>query len=72
MDKPTIAPINSRGVRAMRIFKRVTIGMVLAGVAAPALASTIDRQGLTHCKSELKRVYGEDSRTKAQISKTGV
>jgi hypothetical protein len=55
----------------MRIFKRVTIGMVLAGVAAPALASTIDRQGLTHCKSELKRVYGENSRTKTQTSKTG-
>lgn len=53
----------------MRMFRRVTIGMVLAGVAIPSLAANMDREHLTQCKSELKRVYGEDSRMKLKSIK---
>jgi len=38
--------------------------MVLAGVAAPSFASDINREHLSQCKSELKKVYGEESRLK--------
>ena len=48
----------------MKMFRRITIGMVLAGVAAPGLAASADREDLAQCKSELKRVYGEDTRLK--------
>lgn len=53
----------------MKMFKRVTIGMVLAGVAVPSLAGSLDREHLAQCKSELKRVYGEDSRMKLKSIK---
>ena len=53
----------------MKMFRRVTIGMVLAGVAAPSLAANVDRENLAQCKSELKRVYGEDSRMKLKSIK---
>ena len=53
----------------MKMFRRVTIGMVLAGVAGPALAASQDQQHLAQCKSELKRVYGEDSRVKLKSIK---
>ncbi|MEH6583425.1 MAG: hypothetical protein V7754_15920 [Halioglobus sp.] len=48
----------------MKMFRRVTIGMVLAGVAGPAMATTVDRDHLAQCKSALKSVYGDESRMK--------
>ncbi len=48
----------------MKMFRRVTIGMVLAGVAAPSLAASNDREDLALCKSDLKKIYGEDTRMK--------
>ena len=54
----------------MKMFRRVTIGMVLAGVAAPSMAaSSTDNEHLSLCKSELKRVYGEDTRLKLKSIK---
>ena len=53
----------------MKMFRRVTIGMVLAGVALPSAAGNMDREHLTLCKAELKRVYGEDTRTKLKSIK---
>jgi hypothetical protein len=43
--------------------------MVLAGVAAPGLAATVDRENLAQCKSQLKRVYGEETRMKLKSIK---
>ncbi|MFT4824241.1 MAG: hypothetical protein ACJAUG_002221 [Halioglobus sp.] len=54
----------------MKMFRRVTIGMVLAGVAAPSMAaSSTDNDHLALCKSELKRIYGEDTRLKLKSIK---
>lgn len=53
----------------MKMFRRITIGMVLAGVAGPALAVSNDRDHLALCKSELKKVYGEDTRLKLKSIK---
>ncbi|MFK8047589.1 MAG: hypothetical protein AB8B81_04050 [Halioglobus sp.] len=53
----------------MKMFRRVTIGMVLAGVAAPSMAASNNSQHLALCKSELKRVYGEDTRLKLKSIK---
>ncbi|MEH6590197.1 MAG: hypothetical protein V7746_08080 [Halioglobus sp.] len=53
----------------MRIFRRITIGMVLAGVAAPAMAGSVDRENLALCKNGLKNIYGEDSRLKLKSIK---
>jgi hypothetical protein len=53
----------------MKMFKRVTIGMVLAGVAIPAMATAPDSAHLAQCKSDLKRVYGEDTRLKLKSIK---
>ena len=53
----------------MKMFRRVTIGMVLAGVALPSMAGSLDREHLAQCKSELKRVYGEDTRMKLKSIK---
>lgn len=53
----------------MRMFRRVTIGMVLAGVAAPGYAATVDREHLAQCKSDLKGVYGDDTRLKLKSIK---
>jgi len=53
----------------MKMFRRVTIGMVLAGVAAPSMAANANSQHLAQCKSELKRVYGEDTRSKLKSLK---
>ena len=53
----------------MKMFRRVTIGMVLAGVAAPSLAASSNNDHLSLCKSELKRVYGEDTRLKLKSIK---
>jgi hypothetical protein len=53
----------------MRIFRRITIGMVLAGVAGPAMAGAVDRENLAQCKNSLKHIYGEDSRLKLKSIK---
>ena len=53
----------------MKMFRRITIGMVLAGVAAPGLAASVDREDLAQCKSQLKRVYGEETRMKLKSIK---
>lgn len=53
----------------MKMFRRVTIGMVLAGVAGPSLAAGADREDLALCKSELKKIYGEDTRLKLKSIK---
>ena len=53
----------------MKMFRRITIGMVLAGVAGPGLAATANQDDLAQCKSELKRVYGEDTRLKLKSIK---
>ena len=53
----------------MKMFRRVTIGMVLAGVALPSMAGSQDNEHLTQCKAELKKVYGEDTRLKLKSIK---
>ena len=53
----------------MKMFRRVTIGMVLAGVALPSMAGSMDREHLAQCKSELKKVYGDDARLKLKSIK---
>jgi hypothetical protein len=53
----------------MRSFRRITIGMVLAGVAGPAMSATVDRENLALCKNGLKQIYGEDSRLKLKSIK---
>ena len=50
----------------MKMFRRITIGMVLAGVAGPSMAAGAD---LALCKSELKNIYGEDTRLKLKSIK---
>jgi hypothetical protein len=53
----------------MKMFRRITIGMVLAGVALPSMAGSMDREHLAQCKSELKKVYGDDTRLKLKSIK---
>jgi hypothetical protein len=53
----------------MKMFRRITIGMVLAGVAGPSIAAGADREDLALCKSELKKIYGEDTRLKLKSIK---
>ena len=64
-----MAPVTNEGVQTMKIFRRVTIGMVLAGVALPSMAGSADREHLAQCKSELRKVYGEDTRMKLKSIK---
>lgn len=53
----------------MKMFRRITIGMVLAGVASPSFAGSVDREDLAQCKAALKKVYGEESRMKLKSLK---
>jgi hypothetical protein len=53
----------------MKMFRRVTIGMVLAGVALPSMAGSSDNENLTQCKAELRKIYGEDARLKLKSIK---
>ena len=69
MDRSNIAPDKTTGEDDMKMFRRVTIGMVLAGVAGPSMAAGADREDLSLCKSELKKIYGEDTRLKLKSIK---
>lgn len=46
----------------MKTFTSFAISMVLASAAVPTMAGTNDRENLAQCKSELKKVFGDDAR----------
>jgi len=46
----------------MKTFTSFAVSMVLASAALPAMAGQKDNENLTQCKSELRKVFGENTR----------
>ena len=53
----------------MKTFTSFAVSMVLASAALPTMAGTNDRESLAQCKSELRKVFGEDARMKLKSIK---
>ena len=53
----------------MKTFTSFAVSMVLASAALPSMAGTHDRENLAQCKSELRKVFGEDTRMKLKSIK---
>ncbi len=53
----------------MKTFTAFAVSMVMASVALPSMAGTHDRENLTQCKSELRKVYGENTTLKLKSIK---
>ncbi len=48
----------------MKTFTSFAVSMVLASAALPAMAGTHDRENLAQCKSELRKVFGDNTTMK--------
>ena len=53
----------------MKTFTSFAVSMVLASAALPALAGTHDRENLAQCKSELRKVFGDNTTMKLKSIK---
>ena len=53
----------------MKTFTSFAVSMVLASAAVPAIAGTHDREDLAQCKSELRKVFGDNSTMKLKSIK---
>ncbi len=45
----------------MKTFTSFAVSMVLASAALPAMAGSQDRENLAQCKSELRKVFGDNT-----------
>jgi len=45
----------------MKTFTSFAVSMVLASAAIPSVAGTQDRENLAQCKSELRKVFGDNT-----------
>ena len=55
----------------MKTLKAVTASIVIACAAVPAWAGSSHNQDLALCKSELKAIYGQDTRIKLKSIRNG-
>jgi hypothetical protein len=53
----------------MKTFTSFAVSMVLASAALPAMAGTHDRENLAQCKSELRKVFGDNTSMKLKSIK---
>jgi len=53
----------------MKTFTSFAVSMVLASAALPSIAGTHDRENLAQCKSELRKVYGDNTMMKLKSIK---
>ena len=53
----------------MKTFTSFAVSMVLASAAVPSIAGTHDRENLAQCKSELRKVFGDNSTMKLKSIK---
>lgn len=53
----------------MRTFTSFAVSMVLASAALPSMAGTHDREHLAQCKSELRKVFGDNTTMKLKSIK---
>jgi hypothetical protein len=53
----------------MKTFTSFAVSMVLASAAMPSIAGTHDRENLAQCKSELRKVFGDNSSMKLKSIK---
>lgn len=53
----------------MKTFTSFAVSMVLASAALPAMAGTHDRENLAQCKSELRKVFGDNTTMKLKSIK---
>jgi hypothetical protein len=50
----------------MKMLAIATLGLVLTGASASTMAAKLDSQNLAQCKSDISRVFGDDTRMKLQ------
>jgi hypothetical protein len=53
----------------MRTLTSLAVSLVLASAALPAAAGQKDNENLTQCKSELRKVFGDNTRMKLKSMK---
>ncbi len=53
----------------MKTFTSFAVSMVLASAALPSMAGTHDRENLAQCKSELRKVFGDNTTMKLKSIK---
>jgi len=53
----------------MKTFTSFAVSMVLASAALPSVAGTHDRENLAQCKSELRKVFGDNTTMKLKSIK---
>ena len=53
----------------MKTFTSFAVSMVLVSAAVPAIAGSHDREDLAQCKSELRKVFGDNSTMKLKSIK---